>query len=263
MTMWATHIKDLEDVSEYANGIHYARDRAASLAKSSVGERRDFFRAVGEALTFRGDDQLLDGYVVSFCEAPDRLTLWKSYSPPDAGVSVGYDWSADTSTTVLMTKCIYAEEEKEAVIDQMLADYAIKDPSTVVARLAEHRHEPPSWITAQQLRGIGFALDLMMYAPAFKHAAFLDEREWRVLVVPGRPFTPRVRTRNGRSVRYAEIPLEKDGELCVESVWVGPGRGMVERVGTVESLLSQIGSRSSPKFRCGGVRRSEVPLRPL
>jgi hypothetical protein len=104
---------------------------------------------------------------------------------------------------------------------------------------------------------------LSVIAPSYKHAAFLDESEWRmVLNKPHKPM-PGQRFRAGKSsvVPYTEVALNRDVEFkllddyLIREVIVGPTPSVDLSVNALKSLFS---SKGHPEVR---VETSVVPYR--
>ncbi len=83
--LWATNIYYLNDGSEFTHGKRLMRELLARAADESAAGR-DFRTAVEYSVL---EYPHLNIFVVSFSEIGDLLSQWRSYCPPNRGVSLG------------------------------------------------------------------------------------------------------------------------------------------------------------------------------
>ncbi len=186
-------------------------------------------------------------FVASFSADGDSLGQWRGYAGLNSGYSLGFRYDAFKSIadTQLVT-CSYNKEkqkkELKSIIDRYLPDLRImfNDPDPFNFRnLATE--------AAKEMPGL-FA--------KFKHQAFKDEKEWRLVVGPIWATNERIRYRPGERViiPYVEIDFEAIG-LQLKHIIVGPGPHQKRNVGSLRQMLGLHG------FEGVKVSPSVIPFR--
>ena len=105
--LWLTHIKYLNDCSEFIEGEAIAIDEMDKLNKS-LGYNI-------ESLTnsLKTND---DFYVASFCQsATDKLSQWRGYCPASGGYAIEFNREFIENNSQFFNKCIYTKSEKKQV----------------------------------------------------------------------------------------------------------------------------------------------------
>ncbi len=197
--IWASSAMHLNDAMEIREGAKllekYIRDMKEDERQFVGGRLRHWIQWVSEEML-----------VASFSQEGDQLGQWRAYCPQGNGFSIGVDPTylqllANRQEFDLLS-CLYDSGEKERFL-QILATELKNEP---LSGDAFHTY----W------RGGPAAL------ARFKHEAFRQEKEWRVV---GRHRHKKLEFRKGRFgvVPYVGIPLKLSGEnLKIKRIVVGP-----------------------------------------
>ncbi len=144
---------------------------------------------------------------VSFTVQGDLLSQWRAYSPPSKGVSLGF--SPNTIVSVAMDqgfrlgKCIYDKKVQEDLI-QKIIDLVLVDARKMGSSAGGNSKE---WYYPAFQR---VETSLLRIGALFKHPAFREENEWRVVSpVIGDLLNPEISYREGTStlVPFVEFKL--------------------------------------------------------
>ena len=255
--IWATNIRYLNDSEEFRYTLDLAATHLASLDDKITGEQEkllisEWKETLAVALQVRV-------YVASFSENGDQLSQWRAYGR-GSGYAIGF------TPLVLMNallqsphppcwlKCIYDR-------DQQLENLQYATTYLLEKFAAGPIPEPPDDVTYR----MGFALDffshLLVLAACFKHPAFEEEAEWRLILRQEVAANAAVGLRfreSGRTLApYLEVPLglPDSGGLRIDQVVVGPNPHMDTAVSAVSALLEQEGVTHD------GVGASVIPYR--
>jgi hypothetical protein len=231
-SIWASDVRCLNDATEFEYGrqITMKAIEAYQAASSGFLERVKPI-AAEQGLHYRY-------FAFSMSERDDLLSQWRSYCPPVAGCSIGFDSNALSRAATYdeglyrrfnLIKCVYSEPEQTAMIDEVLAT------SYEVAQ-GIHPSRTGSFLGG----GFGSAI------PRFKHPSFQEECEWRL--IQSRDVTPRdykspsdyedpIEYRMGKStiVPYVKIPLKP---LPITEIKLGPCPHPELSEATVKSFLA-------------------------
>jgi hypothetical protein len=182
--LWATNVLYLNDASE----LFDANDVLRSELESQPARLRDA-NAQYMQLTIpaRMENVPIDHFVVSFCENGDLLSQWRAYGAPGGGYSIGFHPSAlqaaanrDENTIhggCTVRKVRYKQNQKEEMIRKRIEILrAIVEPlSDQLVPESDEDFRRVNQLWAQAAASFHPALALM------KHAAFEEEREWRLV----------------------------------------------------------------------------------
>jgi Protein of unknown function (DUF2971) len=246
--IWATHHQCMNDAQEFV----YAKE----LFRREIARRGDADALLGQMLRQLGGEgfESVNLYVASLSEEPDSLAQWRAYGGQGAGFALGFRTDAiDLPSEFRLVPCIYEEGTQSDVI------------SSLVDAILDRLHQCPREIvdTPQYVRPyveIFCRTELHALAPALKHPAFAEEREWRIISrgpmmedAPDEGVSP-LDFREGKSmlIPYRRVPL---GNLVLTEVVIGPNPNPEQAVRSVRSLLASRGLATC------NVRRSEVPYR--
>ena len=168
---------------------------------------------------------IYDVFVASFSERGDWLSQWRAYSRGGIGFSIGFDakslragYISDTSSGKpqsvrgQLANVRYLSNDADSSLDEVLN--AVKEIAVSMSTIAN----PPIGL------GEATARCLAVFAPMFKHRAFEEEREWRLILSEFPSPMPAKRFRVGKSalVPYVEAePLIKESYF-IKEVIVGP-----------------------------------------
>jgi len=218
--LWGSNIFYMNDRSEFFQGLRVITDY---LESKEVSKRHGTTaHELAELLKNLGQHPVGGTFFVcSFSEDPDELGQWRAYCS-HGGYAIGFPFAsieplrADKSTW--LERCIYSKDKQLAIVENHLNTTGQKSTERPIALVSE--------------------------ALRFKHAAFLNEKEWR-LIHAVRDCNDDLFTRycfrpyNGRIVPYAKFRLKDDATWRKVRVVVGPcpETEMKDAVAAVRSLL--------------------------
>lgn len=237
--LWATSIGHLNDATEFTYSHGMLRE---SLERESHGQPADVSAAIARLLgpldsksiqdSFTFSGTLGATYVTSLSQDGDQLSQWRAYCP-GGGYALGFRTEAlqtiASEQGFDLVPCSYdkTQHTNEAqTLARELIDLILKVPPAVLASIPAnvkdvmgieaHRHLDP--IRRQMLDRI------QRRAPLWKHPAFREEAEWRLV---SREHQGVTKFRVGRTaiVPYIEIELDADGDGVVavlSNTYVGP-----------------------------------------
>jgi hypothetical protein len=232
-SIWATYGKTLNDSSEHKYGqgisIEYARKKVPPEA------HRFIEMAVNAAPR---------NFVSCFCQSSQVLGMWRAYSAFGGGYCLEFDGSS-------LLGCAFPPHDPMAL--QMV--YGDEMPQAL-QEVLDTVHE---FAGRGEFEAFAYGAVLSMIALKFKHPAFAEEREWRLVVSD--PDASHLRFRAGHAnIRpYIELcPSMPDGSnrLPLQKVVYGPTlRDDEVLVETIRMMLEQQG------YENVAVESSGIPYR--
>ena len=258
-TLWASHFRYLNDVTEFSYAIKVIAEKIEARIKDG-----EILRIAAKEIRDRLPSDLLKGpYVISFSENGDSLSQWRGYSWRTAGVCIGFNGAYLSKQVNVMrenvpgnenvygylVKCIYDREEQNARINDLI-DFLLKS-------IEGKRIDDPT-------TGAHFGTFISIVptiAPMFKDPAFREEKEWRIIIHSMSPAFKNVKFRFSDSmlIPYVEMPLESAPRVmegAFKKIVIGP---------TPHKELSLDSVRRKVELEFGfppeDVSNSEVPYR--
>jgi hypothetical protein len=235
--IWATNARYLNDKSEL-DYLAPIAERIIDARKSSKPSEADDLRQLKSNLTFWRTTHSRPGpiFVCSLSEIGNQLSQWRGYCPNGGGVSIEFD-SVELHTSmlprgVMTVKLLYDPPTQEAVVDGLLSHL-------LYGNLSPIREGVPRIESAKEV----FREMLSFVAPAFKHPAFEEEAEWRLIYsgqysglfslmseshpddapISFQKFVTEYREIPKILAPYVALPLtEGDARLNIESITIGP-----------------------------------------
>lgn len=220
-SIWATHIKYMNDPREFRHCIELARNSILlnlNLQTSNLGTK---ITKISELLMANLIDEIsnMSFYVTCFSEAGDVLRQWRGYSPSGFGYCLGFNPKeleiSVTKKEFTLQPCIYDSIEQQ----RLLGDWA----RDTVTKLGEGTSSEDIQSIFNDYRN-EFIASFCSMAPFFKHESFADEKEWRI-VSPILINSSNVELRKGKSflVPYVEVCLDFSSENpVIQNICVGP-----------------------------------------
>jgi hypothetical protein len=203
----------LQDEIEEQRGLPGLKNHINKRVAESTGADRNFHEELVSAFEKR---TLFDVFVASFSECGDSLGQWRAYSQDGIGFSIGFDTralgtgyvsdpSASKSHFVsgLLGRVRYLGGETESSVLDEILEWARGFGQFTAQSFATGVTE------AQWTSGM-----LSVIAPKFKHKAFQEEREWRLMLskIPGPMPAKRFRGGDSTLIPYVEAePQMKEG----------------------------------------------------
>jgi hypothetical protein len=257
-SIWASHIRYLNDTSEYEHMVQTIDKRVCVLQQETMNEglrganRIASLNAIRDLLK-RGVNKI--SYVASFSAKRDDLSQWRGYCPPGLGVSIGFRSSAITAAITPES------EDHSALVPGRLGRviYMQSDEGESFDRWIEAACEEPDNQEAFTRPGT-FKVTIDMAAAFYKDVSFKDEYEWRAIMgrssANGEPAKISFRMGKSTLVPYQEIKLGRLPREFISEIVVGPSPNLSLSAKAVRQLLHVIDGRSEVE-----VTKSEVPFR--
>jgi hypothetical protein len=263
--IWATHYRFLNDRDELRIGEEAVLQEAQSLLKELKPNTAEHF-IIEQFVRIYPKARLTEVtniYLASLSENGDQLSQWRSYGSDGAGYSIGVrsiplptkDMTGGQAGLILM-KCEYDPKPFAAQARKTLLD---------VARVFDHtvRNHVGSEGQLRAARNAALSAGYRRIAveiPRLKHAAFREEQEWRLVIVPSLEREKEIvrhRTTSRGVTPYVEVSLaRKDEQIDLSRVYVGPGDDRELTIKTTKDLLRYRGYEAQ-----GLVVASSAPYR--
>jgi hypothetical protein len=230
--LWATHIRYLNDASEF----RVLSDTFFDHASDAVDKRRDASLMNEWSRRIRRPEI----YTASFSavKTGDDLSQWRAYGGQHTGVSLGFrpQYLRDVCRHFLKGNQGWIGADKDSLIE--CAYYKQKQfPEVDPEILANIKRNLATGDRSEQI------ISLALYGASLKHEGFRAESEWRIALVRenGFPFTDlKFRQLKSLIAPYVPIPLKLDGcPIQILRVVVGPAPHMDEAVDAVKFLLAK------------------------
>jgi hypothetical protein len=188
-SLWFTHAGALNDPIE----IQYGRDLIVNLINDlSQKESDEIFRSFFDQLKIQLStlgNLIHHPFICCFCEEGDLLSQWRAYADSGGGYSIGFSLNSNTclstditqvddSKPLFLRRIIYKEEQQRELVLNYL-NLVIP----VVKKESKHYMDSPSDTYPSTVLGVqvsNILLDMML---CFKHPAFHEEKEWRMIRV--------------------------------------------------------------------------------
>ena len=126
-----------------------------------------------------------------FCESGNLLSQWRAYADRGGGYSIGFKFSSNTLVKIELDnfneghsphlrKVIYDPGDQQRLVRNYIE--SVKDCARRVFSEEAERREPNRSIRPQMmaLQSSNILLDMLL---SFKHPAFQEEHEWRLVYV--------------------------------------------------------------------------------
>jgi hypothetical protein len=248
-SLWATHLKYLNDPSEHEVGLaclsEVIREKAASTR--SLALRQRMRRMLGRLIA-----PDIGVYAASFTTLSDDLNHWRTYAA-DRGVAIGFPRARLESFVVehgiVFLPCEYRADRQRAwmrsLVERCIEDATGRSPAQKDYALQE---------------------DLLWRLPFWtsflKNRSYASEAEWRMVVSledpAERKLEERFRLRRGALVPYVELPLPDAKDAAFWSrvrVRLSPTLGSpLQETAVARFLEAELGV-------AGKVTSSVIPLR--
>ncbi len=183
--------------------VQYGRDLMLDFLSArmiSVGseEIRSFLSSLmGKVSWF--DKIQFDLFIACFCESGSLLSQWRSYADRGGGFSLGFVFtestriispheSQDKGRIPTLRRVIYDPAEQSEMVRTYIDHQLLP---AVAASLSEGSRsgvsDPPHVLGVMAAQAVNILWDLML---TFKHEAFTEEREWRLIRITREDYDP-------------------------------------------------------------------------
>lgn len=239
-TIWATHIKYLNDSMEFELAKNIGVEVAESLQKASTSDPdRRIWRDVIRGINKAG----INICVASFSEQGDLLSQWRGYASP-GGCSLGFDHAFLASAAAVdswrFLPCVYDPDEQREVMREILLEVF----ETNMRLISDGSYD--------DFNGGDAAARMNQLAGIFKDRSFKEEKEWRLLSRPLSCAQEAFKLRPGASmlVPYFEKDLkDAQGVMQLQQVIAAPTPHPKLSCSSLETLLIKHGYREEARSR--------------
>lgn len=217
-TLRATNIKFLNDEHEFIHALELIRQLISSTdekkAAPHVREFNEFKERILSKINILDQHTSEAIFTLSFSEKTDLLSQWRGYCPDNDGYCLIIETdrikeSADKEYDEChFFKCIYSNEEKEKRFKEILNDY------WATYKKGDDKAKGEA---VEKLRK-----DILLLASHFKHSAFEEESEHRIVVLLNFMPDERVKFRQGRFSVVPYIDIEIEELDAIGKVIIGP-----------------------------------------
>lgn len=219
-TLWAGKIHYLNDHTEYELALQMAKDILLELRPNADAERQVRIDCLLRNIP---RINLLNVCVASLTAEPDILSQWRGYSKEAGGYAIGFRSEALLATCTAqgyaLKQCVYDGTRQRRMVVDLVERSLAQDFNTKEGYV--DRANPYTVVVLPT--GGDFAYELARLAPLIKSAAFMEEREWRLISTT--PLQNRqLKFRPGASmiIPYHEFDLGKETANYISSVTLGP-----------------------------------------
>lgn len=212
--------------------------------------------------------QLAQTYVVCFCEDPNLLSQWRTYGQ-NGGYSIGFDEASlekfrteNDNFTVRLSRVLYEEPQQNKLLEDLLTNFVTElERDTIESQFRNLDGTRPKMFC---VRGFEHTLQLLALADIvrFKHPAFKEEKEWRLIAQPRALVTTddqivaSLKFRPSREIPIPYIELcPREKLLPITSVRYGP---TLEKKRVEHALTMLFKKHGYPPIKIEG---SEIPVR--
>lgn len=185
--IWCTESRFLNDSKE----VMHAIDVATTIIEAKLVELTgtgavgviSFLQEVKKQLSLGASSSC---FVASFTELSDSLSQWRAYCPPSGGYAIGF-LAAQIQDVVskngyIFAKCIYDSSKQAQLLEQIISQ-AIEHYSKSFRNEAM---QDESMVTPPSVK-LSFVINFVRYlfgiAPIMKHSSFVEEKEWRIIIM--------------------------------------------------------------------------------
>lgn len=266
-SVWATNARFLNDSQELAHGIETSRKALAnydrSLIKPRTSKYLDDLSDPDTRLIANFLERTAEIFVACFCTNPDLLSQWRGYANKGGGggYSIGFRPPGDLHAWPQAVSGGHQLSLRRVVYDPAEQDQEIAD---LIQRLVAILDANPDDPVCQSAFSAHLVNGIAEVASWFKHAAFTEEDEWRIVYVrttDSDPLELRHRSGNGLVIPYVALPLRREvgyqpDALPIARIMCGPGAEPGLKIRGVQSFLDL-----HPKYDSVAVEGSTTPLR--
>ncbi|HDV5396690.1 TPA: DUF2971 domain-containing protein [Vibrio cholerae] len=193
-------------------------------------------------------------YTASFSRAPDLLSQWRGYCPPEGGYCIGFK-GLSRDTTDIHDKsneslfhwldnpkdCVYEHDEKVKLVSYIL--------ETIVDLIDSDLDEDKAGNVGRML-----ASNFQRARMIFKDSNFSEEREVRLLLQPHENVTPFIRCKGNLLVPYFKVSFDSE---IVEEIIIGPSTNSDLAEEGIRVFLRGLGDN----YQHVRVKHSQIPYR--
>lgn len=241
----ASDVRYMNDSTELTYALNMIQTAIADRAPATPTDARSL-----SAFATWLRDQINKGpmlFSASFRANGNLLSQWRGYASHGKGMSLGFNPAAIQRLAVdqgfSLGQCIYDPKQQIGLIEDII--------DTVLSMCSDSRCLNSVF---DEIEG-----DLLSMCALFKHPAFIEEQEWRLVSPPftdagGKPIS----FREGKAmlVPFYEFTIELSGTIELDHVFVGPTPNADLSVTALSHYLTLHSARPG-----GGISESGIPYR--
>lgn len=194
--LWMSHMSSLNDPLEVEYGQKIIYDEINKrLIEEDNRDVRTFYDSIKQTISGFGKT-LHHGFISCFCEDSNLLSQWREYSDRGGGYCIGFNFNSTTRGAFdkyeiensldqiksgdqpLLRKLIYDEKIQRKLVNEYLDKITKGYSKGIVGRIKNHFRTSNHHTAVMGGQAIDMLLDMVL---SFKHPAFKEEREWRIL----------------------------------------------------------------------------------
>lgn len=260
--LWFSQLGALNDSTEITHTVNLIRDTfEAALATARTPSARTFIeRALSNVIARTKEG--IPWFVACFCEKGDLLSQWRGYGSTGGGFSIGFHTNAlEACATESESNCALLRVEYDLKKQRSHIHQAISNFVDLIESWVDAGWEPETnTLLDPALDSLGTIL--LMACIRFKHPAFQEEDEWRLVI--GRETNRKdlkFRPAGSRIVPYFKINMRTlratgRGDLPLAKIFCGPALHPEIAKKSIMLRLAQ-----EPGFKDVPVEASGVPFR--
>lgn len=211
--LWLSDVLYLNDYKEVKDGLDLLENRIEE--RKYELDSRGYYKLL--SIFFRNlsmlDNLHMGIYVMSLSEKKDSLNQWRSYTPHEKGLSVGFDFSDCSGfldkAGLKLFKCIYDQENKIKLIDDLIEHFLqgfdavdVEDSSAFYSKVLKGGELSFFWRSSMST--------FYLFLSIIKNQAFEEEQEWRLISIGGKQGYSELNYREGASmlIPYLKVPIK-------------------------------------------------------
>lgn len=261
--IWCSHVSTLNDPQEVEYGQEIVLEELRNAKEGADAEElRSFYNSILIQVDAFGKT-LFHAFVACFCEDGDILSQWREYAESGGGYSLGFKITPniriarstsdfDEAKAPHFRKVIYCPRKQRDLISEYLTTVAEGMKKGLHGSAAQAHDDTSSIVPA--VMGVQAANVLLDMLLSFKHPAFEEENEWRLIRVTLEDHLVehlQFREAAGGLIPYRPTPLFKDdpdGQLIfpLGSVSFGPSLDPSRTRAPLELFLHHAASKQRP-----------------
>jgi hypothetical protein len=239
-SIWASHIRYLNDSSEYDHMVHTIDNRVCELRSEVMSQViEDPTRCAALTSVHRilkaGISRVT--YVSSFSAKKDDLSQWRGYCPPGQGVSIGF---YSRAIKAAINPATHHPHVNPGQLGEVI--YLKSDEGRSFDKWIESACEAPQEDMAVTNTDI-LRITISLAAAFYKDLSFKEEEEWRVILernsLGGRPSKIHFRLGKSTLIPYQEITLGTQPHEFIKEIVVGPSPNLSLSSDAVRHLLRE------------------------
>jgi hypothetical protein len=266
-SFWLGHISSFNDPLEiqYGKDIVYdaineaLKNESNNEVRTFLVDLQSYIKIFGEPVKKEFGNQLYHIFVACFCELDDLLSQWRAYADHGGGYCLGFQFSSNTKISSNSTnpidkkhpylrKVIYEEIEQRNLVQQYI------NKIIAGAKKAFNTNHQDSYsilvrTTMMAMQAVNILYDMLI---TFKHNAFREEKEWRLIRVirtDSEPENLQFREKNNYLIPYRPTNIfnetdDKSLHFPLSSVSFGPSLEPIRTRPAIELLLYNLAANN-------------------